>query len=127
MIQILLDQGLSRSAADCLRNVGWDVIHACEVELSRATDLEILEYARQCHRIVITLDADFHTLLAVTNANSPSVVRIRQEGLNGSKLSSLLQRVWPEINAHLQNGAMVTITRTAIRIHQLPVSRDDKE
>jgi len=36
-------------------------------------------HARQQQRICVTLDADFHTHLAVTNAATPSVIRIRIE------------------------------------------------
>lgn len=127
MIRILLDQGLARSAADSLRNCGWDVVHASEATLSRATDTEILEYARQSNRIVVTLDADFHAILAVTNADSPSVIRIRQEGLHGPELAELLQQVWNKVNTQLQDGALVTVTSTTIRIHRLPVCREDKK
>jgi predicted nuclease of predicted toxin-antitoxin system len=46
-------------------------------------DADILAYGRQELRVVVTLDADFHTLLALSGARSPSVVRIRIEGLRG--------------------------------------------
>ena len=127
MIRILLDQGLSRSAADYLRKIGWDVIHTAEANLSRSTDTEILEHARQSHRILVTLDADFHALLAVSNADSPSVIRIRQEGLRGPELADLLEQVMEKVNPQLQYGALVTVTRTTIRIHRLPVIRENKQ
>ena len=102
-------------------------MHASEARLSRATDTEILEHARQSNRFVVTLDADFHAILAVTNADSPSVIRIRQEGLRGPELAELLQQVWNKINTQLQDGALVTVTSTTVRIHRLPVFREDKE
>jgi predicted nuclease of predicted toxin-antitoxin system len=49
--------------------------------MSRATDVAILEAARQQQRIRVTLDADSHTHLAVTNAETPSVIRLRIECL----------------------------------------------
>jgi predicted nuclease of predicted toxin-antitoxin system len=126
LIRILLDQGLSRSAADYLRKIGWDVIHTAEANLSRSTDTEILEHARQSNRILVTLDADFHALLAVSNADSPSVIRIRQEGLRGPELADLLEQVMEKVNPQLQDGALVTVTRTTIRIHRLPVIHENK-
>lgn len=41
----------------------------------------------------MTLDADFHVLLALSGANSPSVVRIRIEGQRAEELASLLVSV----------------------------------
>jgi len=64
-----------------LRKAGWDVIHAYDMDLSRASDRQILEDARRAGRTVVTLDADFHALLAVEDANGPWVVRIRKEAL----------------------------------------------
>jgi len=42
---------------------------------------------------MITLDADFHALLAVANESAPSVVPIRQEGPGGLELSALLLNI----------------------------------
>ena len=90
-MRILLDQGLQRSTATILRERNWDVLHTGDVELSRATDRQILEYARENKMIVITLDSDFHSILAVENASSPSVIRIRREGMKGEYLSELIE------------------------------------
>lgn len=124
MIRLLLDQGLPRSAAEILRRHGWEVVHTFEAGLSRATDVELLEVARREKRTIITLDADFHALLAVTNADSPSVIRIRQEGLRGDRLAELLVRIWPKITRQIDHGALVTVTDSAIRIRSLPVDRN---
>jgi len=58
-----------------------DVFHTREVELATAEDVDILQWCREQARILITLDADCHALLALSGATSPSVVRIRIEGL----------------------------------------------
>lgn len=121
MISILLDQGLPRSAASVLRDQGWDVLHTGDIGLSRSTDRQILEYARREERVVITLDSDFHTILALTNASTPSVMRIRLEGLRGPDLASLIKRIWPKIEAQVKKGAMVTVTKSGIRIRNIPL------
>jgi predicted nuclease of predicted toxin-antitoxin system len=61
---------------------GWDVIHVSEIGMSRADDVDILQRARAEARICVTLDADFHSLLAISSERGPSVIRIRKEGLD---------------------------------------------
>jgi predicted nuclease of predicted toxin-antitoxin system len=122
---ILLDQGLPRTAAIILRNKGWDILHTGDIELSRASDQEILDYARLKNRVIITLDADFHAILGVQNAKSPSVVRIRHEGLKGRELADLIEKIWPRIQNQLESGAMVTVTAKSIRIRKIPIINTD--
>ena len=69
MIRALLDQGLPRSAVRLLREAGWDVVHTRDIGLATASDMRILERARAEQRMVVTLDADFHRLLATSGAN----------------------------------------------------------
>ncbi|MDP2132401.1 MAG: DUF5615 family PIN-like protein [Sulfuritalea sp.] len=123
MTRLLLDQGLPRSAAALLRAAGWDVLHVGECGLATAADSHILDAARSDGRHIVTLDADFHSLLAVAGEASPSVVRLRMEGLKGDDLAALIQRLWPRISVAISGGAMVTVTRGAVRIKRLPVER----
>ena len=125
-MKLLLDQGLPRSSAEILRNKGWDIQHTGEIGMSRATDRQILEYARDEQRIVITLDSDFHAILAVENLDSPSVVRIRQEGLRGPELVELVEKISLRIGQQLENGAMATITEKTMRIRKIPLNESDK-
>lgn len=124
MIRILLDQGLPRTAAALLQKAGWDVVHTFDAGLSRATDVELLEVARRERRTVVTLDADFHALLAVADATSPSVIRIRLEGLRGEGLTELLISIWPKIGRQVGKGALVTVTESSLRIRRLPISKN---
>jgi predicted nuclease of predicted toxin-antitoxin system len=121
VICLLLDQGLPRSAAALLRNQNWDVVHVGELGLADAADSDILARALVENRIVCTLDADFHALLALSGASAPSVIRIRCEGLKGQALAELLQRAWPKLAAAVERGALVTLTKHAVRVHHLPI------
>jgi predicted nuclease of predicted toxin-antitoxin system len=122
LTRLLLDQGLPRSTAKLLSDAGWDVAHVGDIGLSRAEDLRILEHARQDNRICVTLDADFHSLLATSEAKSPSVVRIRREGLNGKAICDLLLKIWPRIETAVNEGALVTITERSVRVRALPIA-----
>ena len=122
MIKVVLDQGLPRSTVKILRKEGWDVVHVGEIGMAKASDIEILAFALKENRIVMTLDADFHAILAVSNAFGPSVIRFRIEGLKGAELSLLIKRIWPKIANVGKEGAMVTVTGKSIRIRKLPIN-----
>ena len=72
MKRLLLDQGLPRSTVAILADAGWDAVHVAELGMSQAEGSGILERARAKQRICITLDADFHALLATSGEPSPS-------------------------------------------------------
>ena len=80
-----------------------------------------MEYARRENRVCVTLDADFHALLAISAESGPSIIRIRIEGLKAPPLAGLLVATWPKIAAALAGGAMVTITDRAVRVKKLPI------
>lgn len=121
MIPLLLDQGLPRSAAGLLRDAGWQVVHVGECGLSAASDEAVLEHARTRSLTVCTLDADFHTLLALSGAEAPSVIRIRRQGMHHSALVQLLLEIAPKILEAAQQGAAITVTAESIRIRFLPI------
>ena len=73
MIRLLLDQGLPRSATGHLVSHGFDAVHLGDIGASTLSDAAILELARSEGRAVVTLDADFHALLAASGAKSPTV------------------------------------------------------
>ncbi|MFH7245831.1 MAG: DUF5615 family PIN-like protein [Spirulina sp.] len=120
-MKLLLDQGLPRSAAGLLRDVGIDTIHVGEIGMPEAEDAAILQTAREENRAVATLDADFHTLLALDEAISPSVIRIRIERLRAQEIMNLLTIVVAECEEDLDQGAAITVEPNRIRIRRLPL------
>jgi predicted nuclease of predicted toxin-antitoxin system len=122
-VKLLLDQGLPRSAADRLRQVGVDAVHVGEVGRHNAEDATILQTARDEGRVVVTLDADFHALLAAAGVITPSVVRIRIEGLKGEELAELLQSLITQCRADLELGAAISVQENRVRIRRLPLGR----
>lgn len=120
-MKLLLDQNCSAGAAEILRSSGMDVVHTREVGLATADDRDILQWCRIEDRIVVTLDADFHAHLALTAARTPSVVRIRIEGLGDTELATLVTRVVRTYRDDLLRGTALTVTVTSVRVHALPL------
>ena len=65
-MKLLLDQGLPRTAARLLSEAGIETIHVGDVGYATADDADIIEFARPGGFVIVTLDADFHALLALS-------------------------------------------------------------
>ena len=79
-MRFLIDNALSPALAPLLQQAGHDAIHVRELGLQHADDEVIFERAVAEHRIVVSADADFGTLLAVSSSRQPSVIQFRGEG-----------------------------------------------
>ena len=123
-MKLLLDQGLPRSAATLLCQAGIDTIHVAEIALSAADDINILQRAREDGRVVVTLDADFHALLALSAATSPSVIRIRIERLRAQAFTNLLLTVLGEVAEDLGQGVVVIVEPSRVRMRCLPLVKE---
>ena len=108
-MKLLLDQGLPLSAAALLRDAGFDTVHVGEIGMAEAEDSAIIQKAREGGRVVATLDADFHTLLALDMAVTPSVIRIRIERLRARALTNLLLKVITECADSIKQGSAITV------------------
>ena len=69
-----------------------------------------------------TLDADFHALLALSQASKPSVVRIRLEGLRAEEFCRIVRNVIQQCLADLAQGAVLSVQENRIRVRRLPVA-----
>jgi len=121
-MKFLLDQGIPRSSAPILRSLGFDAVHAGECGLSTAPDSRILEAGREQDRIVVTLDSDFHTIMALSDWVRPSVVRIRIEGLRAPEMAHLIVKIIDLCRNDIEEGALVSVDDKRVRLRRLPIS-----
>ena len=120
-VTLVLDQGVPRDAAGRLRDLGYDCVHVGEAGMSTAADEEILGFALSKNGVVVTLDADFHAILAVSGAMGPSVIRIRIQGLRARRVVECVQFVLSRFETELESGAMVTVKARKSTCHRLPI------
>lgn len=118
-MKLLLDQGLPRSTAARLTALGIESLHVAEIGLATATDQLILAEAVTRQAVIVTLDTDFHALLALSDATSPSVIRLRIQGLKAATrlLADLVQR----FTRDLEQGAVMSVTESRVRVRRLPL------
>jgi predicted nuclease of predicted toxin-antitoxin system len=67
-MKFLLDQDVYALTERFLREQGYDVVTASELNLSRAQDLDLLKIAGEQERIFVTRDRDYGNLVFVHNA-----------------------------------------------------------
>ena len=91
--------------------------------MSRSTDEEILAFPLGMEAVVVTLDADFHTILAVSGASGPSVIRIRLQGLGANEVAALVRKVLADFEGDLRRGSLLTVKARKTMCHRLPVGR----
>ena len=120
-MKLLLDQGLGHPVAHTLQAAGHDAQHVGSLAMATATDTEIVTFARSQRRAVITLDADFHALIAVSHARDPSVIRVRIEGLRAEAMARLLIRVLDQLSVEIDRGSLITIDEHGARVRSLPL------
>jgi len=120
-MKFLLDQGLPRSTVRYLHEMGIAAEHVGDLGLAAASDATILTSGRDRESIVVTLDSDFHALLATFGASSPSVIRIRMEGLKGEDVARIIGQVIEAVEDDLVTGAAATVTDRRLAIRRLPL------
>jgi predicted nuclease of predicted toxin-antitoxin system len=101
-MRLVLDQGDPQDAADLLRSLGYDCMHVGEIGMSKAADEEMLAFSLGRNAVVVTLDADVHTILAVSGAHGPSVIRMRLQGLGAPEVVELVRKVLASFEAELK-------------------------
>ncbi len=122
-MKFLLDQGLPRSTVAELHHAGFEAEHVGDLGLARAPDELILRQALERDAVVLTLDADFHRLLALSGDTAPSVIRLRAQGLLPAEIARLCRQIHTHAHHDLVRGAVVSCDRTAFRLHRLPIGR----
>ena len=112
---------ISPQSVTALRDLGWDIIRVTAVLPHNAPDDEILAWARDNDRVLVTQDLDFSTLLALSGFSQPSLITLR---LNNADPDSVTEKLLMALEQHesiLAQGYAVTVTPFAIRTRKLPV------
>lgn len=122
-MRLFLDQNLSANLADLLNGSTFNVVDTRGLGLQRAGDEEIVDFAVQESRIIVSADTDFGAILAARNAQKPSFVLLRRtQGLSPQAIASMLASNLPAYEAELDAGAILVISDEVVRVRSLPIA-----
>jgi predicted nuclease of predicted toxin-antitoxin system len=125
-VKILVDMNLSPEWVPFLRQAGFESVHWSAVGDPRATDAELMAWARANDHVVFTHDMDFGALLAATRATGPSVLQARVKDTMPSSVGADVVRVLHFRREALEQGALVTIDKLNSRVRVLPIGSSSK-
>ena len=119
--RFLVDMNLSPRIVTDLRQEGWDILRVSQVLPMDAEDSEILKFARQQNRVIITQDLDFSSLLALGGYEKPSLITFRLSVPDPEIITRKLLELLPHIEEGLLEGCAVVIDDRRVRVRHLPI------
>jgi predicted nuclease of predicted toxin-antitoxin system len=120
-LKILIDVNLSPSWVDVFEQHSIESEHWTSVGNPRATDTEIIEWARDNGYVVFTHDLDFTTILALTDASGPSVLQVRGQDVTPAHLGGMVTAALRDHKEALVTGAVVVVDVARARVRILPL------
>ena len=103
-MKIWLDNQLPPALAVWMHaNLAVDCVCVRDLNLQRATDIEIFLAARTADVVVMTKDADFLDLLE-QHGPPPQVVWVTCGNTSNEHLKTLVEQLWPDILSMLERG-----------------------
>ena len=91
-MKLFLDENLSPQHASELRIEGYDALSVLEAGLSGATDEQVLRFAVESGRVLVTLDADFANVMRFPPEQTLGVVRLKVHPASEERIRQAIRR-----------------------------------
>ncbi|SRR5258707_10960313 len=114
---------LSPALAVWLRDQGYDAVHAAELGLNRAPDIEIIARAKQDGRTIITIDLDYPRLLALARTTEPSLILFRDGDWSEADVIVRMREILRALTAVDIAQSIIVVDRDRVRRRRLPIGK----
>lgn len=122
-MKLVIDMNLSPVWCTFFEQEGYKSVHWTSVGDIRATDRTITAWAKENGYVVFTHDLDFGTILAVTNADSPSVLQVREHDVLPDTMGTIVLEALRKFEDFLAAGALITVDSLSMRARILPMRK----
>ncbi|MGY6214021.1 DUF5615 family PIN-like protein [Methylolobus aquaticus] len=117
-MRFLVDAQLPRRLCDWLRQEGHDAVHTLDLDLgNRTPDAEIMRFADQHGRIVVTKDDDFVQSFLLRNTPQ-RLLLIAVGNVSNTELGRLISAALPAVLRAFEHARYVELGRHSLIIHQ---------
>jgi len=123
-VKVLVDMNLAPAWVETLSRAGFDSVHWSEVGDPRASDRDVMQWARTHGRVVLTHDLDFGALLAASGSKGPSVLQVRARDVSPARLGPIVCEALKQYSSHLERGVLVSLDETTLRARILPLREE---
>ncbi|HVU08488.1 MAG TPA: DUF5615 family PIN-like protein [Verrucomicrobiae bacterium] len=120
-MKLLVDMNLSPDWVAALKQAGWETFHWSKIGNPRASDSEIMAWAKQNGCVVFTHDLDFGAALALTQAEGPSVIQVRTQDVTPATIGKLVVGALRQFQTELEKGALIVLDEAQVRARVLPL------
>jgi predicted nuclease of predicted toxin-antitoxin system len=124
-MKILIDMNLSPDWTAVLEVENIEAVHWSSVGKPNAPDEDIMNYARENDYAVFTHDLDFGTMLALTQATSPSILQVRAQDILPKSIGNIVIKILQKYKEEIEQGALIVFDKAKERVRILPLERHE--
>ena len=111
--------------ASVLCTAGHDAVHIREYEMQSSPDEAVFARAAREHRVLVSADTDFGTILALRDESNPSVILLRRGPKHPIAQAELLLAVLPMLTEELERGCIAVLDQGRVRVRRLPIGMEE--
>ncbi|MFQ5638090.1 MAG: DUF5615 family PIN-like protein [bacterium] len=107
-MKLLFDQNLSYRLSNALQDVFPNSSHVSKLNMKKASDFEIWEYARQHGYVIVTQDADFFDM-SLLKGFPPQIVWLRCGNQKTELIETFLRQHVDEISQFIEEESLACL------------------
>ena len=120
-MSFLVDMPLSPALTAWLRDQGHDAVHAADLGLNRAPDIDIMARAKREGRTIVTADLDYPRLLALARTTEPSLILFRNGDWSEADVIARMGEVLRAMTAADIAQSIIVVDRDRVCRRRLPI------